>query len=127
METAARAAAAAAAGAIMALVVRKHNPELSLLTGAATAIFVLLLAMPSAGELIALIGDLREQSGMSSAVFTPMLKCVAIGIVSKFGSDICRDASQQSAASAVELLGSVCALCTAVPLFRTFIRMIGGM
>lgn len=121
-----RAAAAAVTGAVMALVIKKHNPELSLLLGVAVGVLVLTLTGEMAGELTALLEEIKSLSGMSPAVLSPVLKCVAIGIVTRLASDVCRDAGASMAASSTELLGALAALCSAVPLFRTFIQMIGG-
>ena len=57
----------------------------------------------------------------------PVLKCVGIGVVTRLSADICRDAGQSAASSAVELCGAACALVTAMPLIRTLLQMISEM
>jgi len=127
MELVSRAAAAALAGAILALTVKKTNPELALLIGAAAAVAVLWLCAAPAGALGELAVSLEESAGLSPAIFAPVLKCVAIGIVTRLSADLCRDAGQQSVAAAAELLGTAAALSAAVPLFQSLIQMIGGL
>jgi stage III sporulation protein AD len=56
-----------------------------------------------------------------------MLKCLGIAFISKFGADLCRDASQSALASAVETAGNLCAAALAMPLIISLMTTIGGM
>lgn len=124
METLARALAVASAGCILALVIKKNNPEFSLLLSIAAAGTVTALAAGLLGEVMELIELARSVSGLSSAIVSPVIKCVGLGCVTRLGSDLCRDAGQSAAASALELTGCAATLCAAMPLFRSLIAMI---
>ena len=65
--------------------------------------------------------------GVSETLIKPVLKCVAVAIITKMTSDLCKDSSQAAAASAVELAGTVCALCIIMPLLMSMLTAIGGM
>ena len=65
--------------------------------------------------------------GVSETLIKPVIKCVAVAIITKMSADLCKDASQASAASAVELAGTVCALCIIMPLLLSMLTAIGGM
>ena len=65
--------------------------------------------------------------GASSTYIRPMLKCMGIGLISKFAADICRDASQNAAASSIELAGTLCAASVAMPMIISTLKMIGTM
>lgn len=52
---------------------------------------------------------------------------MAVAIVTKLASELCREASQSAAASAVELAGTLCAFSVALPLIMSMLKMIGGM
>ena len=57
----------------------------------------------------------------------PVLKCLAIAIITKITSELCRDASQNTASAAIELLGTVCALSVAMPLIVSMLKTVGGL
>ena len=52
---------------------------------------------------------------------------IAISFITKLGSDVCRDASISSAASALELTGILCAALVSMPMLVNMLKMIGEM
>ncbi len=120
-------AALAVFSSLVTLIIRRVNPELSFaLAGVTTAVLILACA----GVMDELLSALRETQlifGTSAAEFRPMLKCLGIAIVSRFGADLCRDASQSALASAVEMAGSLCADAVAMPVIISLMTTIGGM
>lgn len=122
-----KAAVTVIVGALMSLLLRRSAPEL----GLAVSISVSLLAATFAMELVSGLSEIlslvREETGLSPAVVGPVMKCVGVGIVTRLSADICRDAGQSAAASAVELCGTACALVTALPLIRSLLKMISEM
>ena len=114
-------------GVLVILLLRRWNPELSF---ALSAVCVLVLLLSSGAVIEELLGSLREVQRIfqSSAVHArPMLKCLGIAFISKFGADLCRDASQSALASAVETAGNLCAAALAMPLIISLMTTIGGM
>lgn len=122
-----KAAAVSMAGAAMALLLKRSAPEL----GLGMSVAVSLLAAGLAAELLSGLTELlvlvRDETGLSPAVTAPVLKCVGIGVVTRLSADICRDAGQSAAASAVELCGAACALTAATPLIRALLELIKEM
>lgn len=122
-----KAAVTVIVGALMSLLLRRSAPEL----GLAVSISVSLLAAAFAMELVSGLSEIlslvREETGLSPAVVGSVMKCVGVGIVTRLSADICRDAGQSAAASAVELCGTACALVTALPLIRSLLKMISEM
>ena len=119
-----KAAALGLTGALAGLLLKKNAPEM----GLALSMAVCLLAAVLAAELYGQIGELvdlaREQTGLSPAIVSPVLKCVGIGIVTRLAADLCKDAGQGAVASAVELGGAACAVTAALPLMRSLLLMI---
>ena len=66
----------------------------------------------------------RELTGLSSALFSPLLKCVGIGLTCRVAADLCRDGGQSAMAGAVELIGAVGALYVSLPLMGTLLDML---
>ena len=51
-------------------------------------------------------------------LFTPLIKTVGIALLSRTGSDLCRDAGEGAIASVLETAGAVAAIAVSLPLFR---------
>ena len=113
--------------ACSALLIRRSNPEISLLV----SIAAVCAALSAAVLLLKPLGELRQIArtmyGAGDAYILPVLKCGAAAIVSKLCADICREASQNAAASAIELVGTLCALGAAMPLLRSMLDTIGEL
>ena len=110
-----------------ALIIRKNNPELSLLLSMATVTLVLAVAATLFRPLADLWEKTRELYGVGDAYLLPMVKCCAVALVVKLTAELCREASQSAAASAVEYLGVLCALGAAMPLIANMMTAIGEM
>ena len=122
-----KAAVTGIGGAVLAMLLKKTAPELSLALGMAVCLAAAGLAMELVAGLTDTLALVREKTGLSSAVTGPVLKCVGAAVISRLSSDLCRDAGQTAVASAVELCGAVCALAAAMPLIRTLLEMIGEL
>lgn len=122
-----RAAVVGCAAALFGLILRRSNPEMSLLLGIAAAGVVLALtaaAAPALGETARLV---RGFTGLEETAAAPVLKCVAVGVLARLAADLCRDAGQSGVASAVELCGAAVALLVSLPLVNAFLTMLGGL
>ncbi len=122
-----KAAVTAVAGAILSLLLKRSAPELGLTLSVAVSLLGAALAMELFSGLAEVISLVRDETGLSPAVAAPVMKCVGIGVVTRLSSDICRDAGQSAAASAVELCGTVCAMLAALPLIRALLQTVGEL
>ena len=127
MELLIKCAALAVFSAVAALLIRRVNPELSLLIGASAAIVILLSAL-------ALFREVLDAAKETERIFVsrliearPILKCLGIAVITRLGADLCRDASQSALAAAMETAGTLCAAAAAMPMILTLLTTIGGM
>ena len=127
MELIVKAAALALTAALIGIVLRRTNPELSLLLNICTVVLIMGAALGFTKSFTELAQTVQRIFGVSETLIKPVLKCVAVAIITKMTSDLCKDSSQAAAASAVELAGTVCALCIIMPLLLSMLTAIGGM
>lgn len=127
MELIVKAAALALTAALIGIVLRRTNPELSLLLSICTVVLIMGAALGFTKSFTELAQTVQRIFGVSETLIKPVLKCVAVAIITKMTSDLCKDSSQAAAASAVELAGTVCALCIIMPLLMSMLTAIGGM
>ncbi len=126
MEPLLRVSAAAVLTLLACLLLRKTNPELAALLSIAAVALIALAALRLGGSLRELRELLGERFGLQESAVRPILKCLAAAVVTKLTADLCRDSSQSAAASAVELMGSLCALGLILPLLTTVLKMLEG-
>ncbi|MEA5152459.1 MAG: stage III sporulation AC/AD family protein [Oscillospiraceae bacterium] len=127
MELVLKASAAALTAAIVCLLIKRGNPEISLLLSICTVSLILIAALGFAEGIRELATAVKTVAGSSETLAAPVLKCVAIAIVTRVTAELCRDSSQGASAAAVELAGTICAMSVALPLTLSMLNMIGGM
>lgn len=120
-------AATALLATVICLLIKRTNPEMSMLLSAGAIVVVMTAAMGFAKSITELASMVRTLAGSSAVLIAPVLKCVAIGAVTKITTELCRDASQSSAAAAVDMAGTLCAIGVSMPLIVSMLKMIGGM
>ena len=116
-----RFAAAAVLSAAVCLLLRRSNPELQIPLAAAACAFICFGTLRLLSPVRELLERAAALSGLSTAWFLPLAKCVVIGIVSKGAADLCRDGGQSAVAGAVELGGAAAALLSALPLLASLL------
>ena len=123
MEFVLQCTAAAIFSAMTSLLLKRYHPELSFSLSALTLALILLSCLrllSGAGELVK---SVRSSLNVSAAQLQPVLKCLGIAAVSRFGSGLCRDASQSALASAIETAGLFCAAAVVVPSVLSLVNM----
>ena len=123
MELVLQCTAAAIFSALTSLLLKRFHPELSFSLSALTLALILLSCLrllSGAGELVK---SVRSTLNVSAAQLQPVLKCLGIAAVSRFGSGLCRDASQSALASAIETAGLFCAAAVVVPTVLSLVNM----
>lgn len=126
MELLIKAAVLGIVAALIALLLKKSNPEMALLLAIGAVAVILVMAVELVSGVKEMVQLTVELSGVSSAILSPVLKCVGIAIVTRIAADICKDAGQSSVSSSVELVGTAAALYVSMPLMKTLLQMIGG-
>lgn len=111
-------------GALLAVILKKGSPELSLLLVIAAVVTVLLFLSDALEELMSFLREIGSASGLSSDLFVPLYKTAGIALVVKVGGSLCRDAGESALASVVELAGTVCALLVSLPLLQAVLNLL---
>ena len=110
-------------GSICTLLLRRSYAEMTVLLALAIFIFAIMASANLLRPLLDFMARVRSLSGLSSACFAPLLKCVGLAFVGRVAADLCRDAGQSAMASAVELAAAAGALYGALPLFTSLLEI----
>lgn len=111
-------------GAILAVTLQQQKKELALVL---TVMVGVLLLYRSSGYLQEVIGGLRQMAdaaGLSGDHIKLLFKLLAVSYVVEFGSEICKDAGQQSMAGKIQLGGKLMMAALALPIFQSLLTLI---
>ncbi|MBQ9392703.1 MAG: stage III sporulation protein AD [Oscillospiraceae bacterium] len=106
-------------GAAAALFLARQLPETGFLLSLAVCAVGAAALLPLLENLLSFLRALAAWGGMEEGVFVPLLKTAGIVLVSRVGTELCRDAGQGALASLLELGGAAGALLVALPLFQS--------
>lgn len=127
MEWMVKVAAVAIAAAVLGTVLRKNTPELALLLALCAGLWITEVAAGGLGAVAALMEELAGLSGLSEELLEPVVKTVALSILTRLTAEICRSAGEQGIAAFVETAGTVLALAVALPLVRAVTVLMAEM
>ena len=127
MDIVIKGAAVGIISAVCALLIKKSNQEIGLVIAIAASAVICIAAAELFGSISDLIRYAISKSGLSSAIFFPIIKCVGIAIIVNISASLCKDAGQAGIESAVDVLGAAAAVFTALPLIKSLIEIIGEL
>ena len=122
-----KAGSIAVVGAVSALVLRRHVPELALVLGMVSGIVVLLVLSGVISDLTEGIRRLESAAGMERELVAPVYRVMVIAILTKLISQVCRDAGEGTVALCCELAGTFAALAATLPLLERVLALLSGL
>ena len=127
MELITKVSAAAICASVLSLLVKKTNPELSVLMSLAVISVIVFAGLSAAEGVTEIIDEVKTVLADCADYLLPVMKCTGIGIVTGCASRLCKDCAQSAAASAVELVGTMCAAAAAAPMITAALKLAGGL
>lgn len=126
MDTLLKSAAIGISASILGLVIKKNNPEHSMLLAVFAAGAIIYTALSLAGHTVDFIRTTAENSGVSAALYLPVIKCAAVALTGKTAADICRDSGHSASASAIEFAAAAAGLYISLPLLKSVIELMAS-
>ena len=114
-------------GALLAVLLRRSGGEMALLLALAVCGTAAALLMEPLGELKDFWEDAAAWGDLPVELFQPLVKTVGIALLSRTGSDLCRDAGEGAMASVLETTGAVAAIVVSLPLVRSAWELLGSL
>ena len=127
MDLMVKVAAGAITAAVLGVVLRKNTPELALLLALAAGLWMVALVADGLGAVVALWEELTSLAGLSEELLEPVVKTVALSILTRLTAEVCKSAGEGGVAAFVETAGTVLALVVALPLVRAVVLMMTEM
>ena len=114
-------------GTIFSVLLKKENPQITMLTASATGILIFLMLCSPLGELISLLRETAEQAGVGEGYFGIVLKVIGIAYLTQFGAQLCADAGESAIAAKIELAGKVLMMTAAAPVLTGLLETVIGL
>lgn len=113
--------------AITALIVKQIKPEVSVIITISGGIVMLLMLVESLTNIFGAFNSIVEKSGLSSGLFSTILKIIGVGYITEFSANLCSDAGASSIADKILLSGKIIILVLALPIVSNIIDIISGL
>ena len=124
MELVTKAILLALVAGLASATLQKSAPTFPLLLGIAVSALILLLSVQLFSPIRSFLDHASQLFQTSGIYVTPMLKCLAIGVLERLGVAFCRDSGQAAAGEAISLLGAAAAFYAALPLLEELFALL---
>ena len=104
--------------AAIAILIKKQNPEYSMMISIGAGIILLILILSQVTPAVRQMSDLVSAAGMSTEYAGILFKSLGVCFLTQLACDSCRDVGETALASKIELAGKVAILIFALPLFQ---------
>ena len=127
MEEMLKISALAVTAVLCAGVVRRGAPEIALVIALGAGVAVIWLAMDALGQVISLLERMADLAQVDSRVLRPVVKTVAISVLTRVSGEICKSGGEGGLAAFVETAGTILALGVSLPLVEGVLELMGRL
>lgn len=110
--------------AVLVIILREQKPLFAFLLTLFTGVLIFLFLVGKIAEVIEVLRNIAERSGINLVFLNTMLKIIGIAYIAEFAAQITRDAGAESIASKIELAGKILILFMAIPIITAIIETV---
>ncbi len=114
-------------GGVVYIILKKDNPEFAPLSLIATSLVLLLLIIDEFVKVYNLFSELSSKTGISSEVFTSIIKVIIIAYITEFSKSLCDDMGVSSIGNKVLLGGKIAVIIIISPILYSLFTAIMGL
>ena len=109
---------------ILIMIVKQYRPEFQLYISLIAGVLILYLAMDKLKNVINLLKQISEKSGVNSSFLAILLKMTGIAFLAEFAISICKDAGETSIANKVEIGSKAIIISMSIPIIYNLLEVI---
>ena len=109
---------------IATIIVKQVKPEIAMLITLAGSIVIIIMTVQMLQNVFGSFINIFNKTGVSSALFVPVLKIIGIGYLCEFGANICMDGGCNSIADKILFCGKISILIIALPVINSVIDVV---
>ena len=114
-------------GVIISSLLKRDNPEFSLIITVATGMILLVIVLSSMTKAVAAFDELINKTGVNQALFGGVLKIIGIGYLTEYGASICGDYGASSIEDKIQLSGKIAIFIMALPIIRGLVSAVSAL
>lgn len=109
---------------ILALTLKKQNPEISIIISIAAGILIFMMVIPKLQAVINMLISISNNMKLDKMYISIVMKIIGIAYIAEFGVQICKDAGESSIASKIELVGKVLIMVVSAPILIALMELV---
>lgn len=109
---------------ILIIIIKQYRPEFAIYISILAGIGIILLSLDKISNIINLLQQICNKSGVNSKFLEILLKMTGIAFLAEFAISICKDAGEGSIASKVELGSKAIIISMSIPIIYNLLEVI---
>lgn len=122
-----RITAFAVCGAVLSLVLKEYKPSIAICLGILCALFLFFEVLQQINYIFVSVRSIASGLCVNLEYIDTVIKIIGVSCVSRFGTEVCRDAGQNAIAANLELAGKIIIVVLSLPLLISVINLILGV
>ncbi len=114
-------------GAVTALVLKEYKPLFAVCIGMLTAMVIFASLLRYISYVFDAVHMIAARLSVNDSYITVLIRIIGIAYLSRFGSEICRDAGQNVIAQKIELAGKIMIVVTSMPILTAVLNLLVGI
>lgn len=124
MEVVYRCAGVAVVGALLSLVTKKHSGEFGVLLTISVVLVLFTMVLGLIQPVLSFVCSLQETAELGEGLMGPVIKTLAMGILTETGKGIAEEAGEKTVGSVLALAGSIGGLYVLLPLLQGMLDLL---
>lgn len=109
---------------VLIVILREARPEFALYISLVTSVIIFSMILGELSYVIETLNNLARRTNIEFTYFSTILKIVGMAYVVEFGSQISKDAGEESIAMKIELCGKILIMVLAIPILLALMDLI---
>lgn len=114
-------------GAVTAFVLKEYKPLFAVCIGMLTAMVIFASLLRYISYVFDAVHMIAARLSVNNSYITVLIRIIGIAYLSRFGSEICRDAGQNVIAQKIELAGKIMIVVTSMPILTAVLNLLVGI
>lgn len=119
--------ALAICGAILTLIVKENKPAIAICIGIICTLILFFEILGNLSYIFTSLSSISSHLSFSYEYMETIIKITGVSYISKFGTDICRDAGNAAIATTLEIAGKIIIIVLSLPVLISVINLLVGL
>ena len=114
-------------GAVSAILLKEYKPVYAVCIAIITSVLIFLMTLSEIKYVFSVIDTISQRLSLNSEYIRTIIRIIGFSYLSRFGSEICRDAGQNAIAQKIEFAGKVMIIATSIPILTSVLNLLIGI